>query len=95
MKVRVDEGALLNLAINPTGNFVSTGKLLAVGKALFRGDPAPLLGLGRRFLLMVIDIGDPTGFSRGDYYAAQCVVPKNPGTGPSQPMRGRNTSQKR
>jgi pimeloyl-ACP methyl ester carboxylesterase len=78
MKVRVDEGALLNVAINPTGNFVSIGELLAAGKALSRGDPAPLLRLGAEVPPLVIDTGDLSGLSRGDYYAAQCVDAQEP-----------------
>jgi pimeloyl-ACP methyl ester carboxylesterase len=71
--VTLDEGALLYLAIYETGNFVSTGELLAAGYSLSRGDAAPLLRLGAEFTPLVFDYGDPTIFSQGDYFAAMCV----------------------
>lgn len=65
--VRVDEGALLGYVIdNPSGDFISTGELLAAGDALWRGDPVPLLRLGAEgYFPLVGDNGDPTGFSYG------------------------------
>jgi len=78
LKVHLDEGALLYLAINPTGNFVGIGELLAAGNALSRGDLAPLLRLGAEVSPLVIDNGDPTGSSQGDHYAAQCVDAYHP-----------------
>ncbi|MBZ5658451.1 MAG: alpha/beta hydrolase [Acidobacteriia bacterium] len=73
INVRLDEGSLLYLAINPTGNFVSIGELLAAGDALWHGDAAPLLRLGAEVIPLVSDNGDPTGFSQGAHYATQCV----------------------
>jgi len=73
IRVHLDEGALLNVAINPTGNFVSIGELLAAGNALSGGDAAPLLRLGAEVIPLVPDNGDPTGFSQGAHYATQCV----------------------
>jgi len=66
--VRIDEGALLGYPIdNPSGNFVSTGELLAAGAALRRGDSVPLMRLGAEgyFPLELYDSGDPTGWSYG------------------------------
>ncbi|HYX20719.1 MAG TPA: alpha/beta hydrolase, partial [Thermoanaerobaculia bacterium] len=68
LHVRIDEGALLGYVIdNPTGNFTSTGELLAAAHALWRGDSVPLLRLGAEayFPLEGVDNGDPTGFSYG------------------------------
>ena len=77
--VQLDEGALLFLAIYPTGHFVSTGELLATANSLSHGDPAPLLRLGAEFpASLVADYGDPTGFSAGDYFAALCVDAHEP-----------------
>jgi pimeloyl-ACP methyl ester carboxylesterase len=73
VKVRVDEGALLRLAINPTGKFIGTGELLAAGISLSQNDPVPLLRLGAEVTPLVSDYGDPTYWSQGDYYAAQCA----------------------
>src|SRR5215469_1639728 len=53
--VWLDEGALLHLAINPTGMFVGTGEVLAAGEALAHGDPAPLLRLGAEVTPLVSD----------------------------------------
>jgi pimeloyl-ACP methyl ester carboxylesterase len=66
--VRIDEGALLGYLIdNPTGNFNSTGELLAAGRALKQGDSVPLLRLGAEsyFPLELADSGNPTVFSYG------------------------------
>src|SRR5215471_10373977 len=71
--VWLDEGALLHLAINPTGKFVGTGEVLAAGEALAHGDPAPLLRLGAEVTPLVSDYGDPTSASQGDYFAGTCV----------------------
>jgi pimeloyl-ACP methyl ester carboxylesterase len=68
-----DEGALLHLAINPTGKFVGTGEVLAAGEALAHGDPAPLLRLGAEVTPLVSDYGDSTSDSQGDYFAGTCV----------------------
>jgi len=77
-RVQIDEGALLYLAINPTGHFVSTGELLAAGDSLSHGDPAPLLRLGAEVIPLVTDNGDPTVYSLGDYFAAMCVDAHQP-----------------
>jgi len=61
-KVRVDESALLYIAVNTTEAFVNIGELLAGGAALANGDPAPLLRLGAEITPLVTDNGDPTIF---------------------------------
>jgi hypothetical protein len=71
--VKLDEAALLHLSINITGNFVSTGELLASGDSLSHNDPAPLLRLGAEVAPLVTDDGDPTIYSNGDYFATACV----------------------
>jgi pimeloyl-ACP methyl ester carboxylesterase len=76
--VTLDEAALLYLAINETGNFVSTGELLAAGDSLSHGDPAPLLRLGAEVTPLVTDYGDPTIYSQGDYFATLCVDAHEP-----------------
>lgn len=64
--VDFDEKALLDVIINPTGNFVSTGELLAASESLSQGDAAPLLRLGAEGVIpLVSDSGDPTIFSFG------------------------------
>jgi pimeloyl-ACP methyl ester carboxylesterase len=78
IEVQLDEGALLYLAISPTGHFVSTGELLAAANSLSHGDPAPLLRLGAEVTPLVTDNGDPTVYSLGDYYAALCVDAHQP-----------------
>jgi pimeloyl-ACP methyl ester carboxylesterase len=78
IQVRLDEGALLFLAINPTGKFVSIGELLAAGNSLSHGDAAPLLRLGAEVTPLVTDYGDPKAASQGDYYAALCVDAHQP-----------------
>src|SRR5262249_34351684 len=64
LRVRVDEATLLNIAINTT-----VGELLAAADALRKNDPAPLLRLGAETFPLVIDNGDPSGFSQGAHYA--------------------------
>jgi pimeloyl-ACP methyl ester carboxylesterase len=78
IQVRLDEGALLFLAIYPTGKFVSIGELLAAADSLSRDDPAPLLRLGAEVSPLVTDYGDPRTGSQGDYYAALCVDAHQP-----------------
>jgi pimeloyl-ACP methyl ester carboxylesterase len=47
MHVRIDESGLLNYVIfSPTGNFASTGEILAAAHSLWQGDSRPLLRLG-------------------------------------------------
>jgi pimeloyl-ACP methyl ester carboxylesterase len=76
--VNLDEAALLYLAINETGNFVSTGEILAAGNSLSHGDAAPLLRLGAEVSPLVSDYGDPTTYSQGDYFATMCVDAHEP-----------------
>lgn len=73
--VVMDENGLLNWVIdNPTGNFASTGEILAAAAALWRGDPKPLLRLGAEdHWSMVANNGDPTVYSAADQYANACV----------------------
>ena len=77
--VRVDEDALLNVVIaHVTGNFVSTGEILAAADSLRRGDSRPLLRLGAEGSPAPFppsgDSGDPTTFiSIGAQYATSCV----------------------
>ncbi len=72
LHVRVDESNLLAYIIhNPTGNFVSTGELLAAAASLRRGDRAPLLRLeAESYYSIQGDSGDPTVFSVGAEAAA-------------------------
>jgi hypothetical protein len=77
--VRIDESALLYLAANPTGQFISTGELLAAAGSLSRGDRSPLLRLGAEGVPpLVADGGDPTFFSAGALYATMCVDTHEP-----------------
>jgi pimeloyl-ACP methyl ester carboxylesterase len=77
--VRIDESALLYLAANPTGQFISTGELLAAAGSLSRGDRRPLLRLGAEGVPpLVADGGDPTFFSAGALYATMCVDTQQP-----------------
>ena len=71
-KVRVDESALLYIAVNTAGNFVNIGELLATGDALAKNDPAPLLRLGAEITPVVTDYGDPEVYSQGAHYATYC-----------------------
>lgn len=74
--VRIDEDQLLNNVIdNQTGNFTSTGELLAAAGSLWQGDPKPLLRLGAEgyFSQLEGDFGDPTFFSMGDQMATLCA----------------------
>lgn len=80
MHVRIDEDALLNFVITyPTGNFTSTGEILAAAASLKQGDTAPLLRLGAEgFFSLVGDSGDPTVYSDGDFYASNCLDARQP-----------------
>jgi pimeloyl-ACP methyl ester carboxylesterase len=76
VQVQIDEPYLLWYIIhNPTGNFASTGELVAAATSLRQGDPAPLLRLGAEgfFPYPGGDNGDPTVFSRGAQSATACV----------------------
>ena len=78
VSVKLDEAALLYLAINETASFVNTGELLAAGYSLSHGDKAPLLRLGAEVTPLVTDYGDPTIFSQGDMFATMCVDAHEP-----------------
>jgi pimeloyl-ACP methyl ester carboxylesterase len=75
--VRIDEDALLNdLIDNPTGNFTSTGELLAAARSLSQqSDSQPLLRLGAENYLQLdgANYGVPTVFSIGAQVATGCV----------------------
>lgn len=73
--VVMDENGLLNWVIdNPTGNFASTGEILAAAAALGRGDAKPLLRLGaENHLQLVANNGNPTVYSAAAAYANACV----------------------
>ena len=73
--VRIDESALLTLIDNPTGNFASTGELLAAAGSLWLGDSKPLLRLGAEgyFSIDFVDYGDPTVVSAGALAATASV----------------------
>jgi pimeloyl-ACP methyl ester carboxylesterase len=73
VRVRLDESALLYIAANETGRFVSTGELSAAEDSLSHDDPLPLLRLGAEVPPLVTNYGDPTFFSQGDQFAALCV----------------------
>jgi pimeloyl-ACP methyl ester carboxylesterase len=74
MHIRIDENALLSYLIDsPTGNFASTGELLAAADSLWQEDSRPLLRLGAEgYVPLVGDLGDPTFFSVGAYFATLC-----------------------
>ena len=64
--VFLDETALFSVLTNSTGNYVSTGEVLAAYQSLSHGDAVPLLRLGAEGLVpLVSDSGDPTFFSFG------------------------------
>ena len=91
--VRIDEDQLLtNLIDNPTGNFASTGELLAAAAALWTGDRQPLLRLGAEgyYSRVEAEFGDPTFFSMGAGQATACVDFKQPWTW-SAPVSERKT----
>jgi pimeloyl-ACP methyl ester carboxylesterase len=77
--VRMDEKALLNFVLRfPTGNFTSTGEVLAAAESLRRGDSGPLLRLGAEggFSFRWLyggDYGDPTEYSAAAHFATACV----------------------
>ncbi len=75
--VRIDEDQLLNNLIdNQTGNFTSTGELLAAAESLWQDDPQPLLRLGAEgyFSQLEGDYGDPSSFfSMGNQMATVCA----------------------
>lgn len=75
MHVRIDENALLNYLIdNPTGDFTSTGELLAAADSLWLGDSKPLLRLGAEgYFPLLGDAGDPSYFSFGAFLATICM----------------------
>jgi pimeloyl-ACP methyl ester carboxylesterase len=76
--VQIDEDALLYYVVhNPTGNFTSTGELLAAAASLKRGDPVPLLRLGAEGSFRAVG-EDPTYFSEGDSRAAMCIDTHQP-----------------
>jgi len=81
MHIRIDEDALLNYVLdNPTGNFTSTGEVLAATDSLWRGDPRPLLRLGveEYFPFDYLDNGDPSYYSMGAQMATACVDMREP-----------------
>jgi len=73
VSVELDEGGLLYLIGNYSGNFVNIGELLATGDSLSAGDPLPLLRLGAELPPFVRNYGDSTAFSQGSYFATLCV----------------------
>jgi len=75
MHVRIDESGLLNYVIfSPTGNFASTGEILAAAHSLWQGDSRPLLRLGAEgYFPLLGDSGDPTVFSAGAFLATLCM----------------------
>jgi pimeloyl-ACP methyl ester carboxylesterase len=80
--VQIDEANLLWFIIHfATGNFISTGELVAAATSLRQGDPAPLLRLGAEGIFPWpggLDWGDPTAFSRGALSATACVDSAEP-----------------
>jgi len=74
VRANVDETNLLAYLVhNPTGQFVSTGELLAAAESLHKGDPAPLLRLeAEAYSPIGGDFGDPTVFSMGAEAATGC-----------------------
>jgi pimeloyl-ACP methyl ester carboxylesterase len=87
--VTIDEARLLFFIIhNPSGNFVSTGEILAAGQSLRRGDPAPLLRLAAESFFpwpSGINYGDPTVFSIGADGATACADLTTPWSWSAQP----------
>lgn len=79
--VVIDENQLLNNVIDsPTGNFASTGELLAAAESLWKGDAKPLLRLGAEgyYSQLETNWGDPNSFSIGDSQAAACSDMQEP-----------------
>jgi len=79
--IRINEDALLNYVLdNPTGNFTSTGEVLAAADSLWRGDPKPLLRLGAEeyFPLDYGNNGDPSFYSMGAQMATACADMREP-----------------
>jgi pimeloyl-ACP methyl ester carboxylesterase len=73
VSVELDEGGLLYLIGNYSGNFVNIGELLAAGDSLSAGDLLPLLRLGAEVPPFIRNYGDPTALSQGSYLATLCV----------------------
>jgi TAP-like protein len=74
--VRIDEEVLLTSIIHfLSGNFTSTGEVLAAAQALKQGDPAPLLRLGAEawWTSAPWDLGDPASLSFGAGTASVCA----------------------
>jgi pimeloyl-ACP methyl ester carboxylesterase len=73
--VHLDETALLNFVVTyPSGDFTSTGEILAAASALKRGDTVPLFRLAAEGSFTLIgDYGDPTGYSVAAFYSTACA----------------------
>jgi len=81
LHVRMDETYLLNYVIDePTGNFVSTGEVLAAARSYRQGDSVPLLRLGAEgfFLFDFANYGSSKVFSYGAELATACVDMREP-----------------
>ncbi len=80
--VRVDETNLASYIIhNPTGNFVSTGEIVAAARALSQKDDAPLLRLEAESYYPFpngLNFGNPHIFSVGAEAATGCADPTYP-----------------
>jgi pimeloyl-ACP methyl ester carboxylesterase len=73
-RVVVDETRLVNLLADPSGGFLDLSEISAAGRALERGDAAPLLRMAAETdFPSFFDAGDPRFFSAGDFYATFCA----------------------
>ena len=73
-RVVVDETRLVNLLADPSGGFLDLSEISAAGRALQRGDAAPLLRMAAETdFPSFFDAGDPRFFSAGDFYATFCA----------------------
>ena len=72
--VVVDEARVIDLLFDTSGGYLDASEISAAGRALARGDAAPLLRMaaeteGPEF----VDQGDPREYSDGDYVATFCT----------------------
>ena len=90
-RVVVDETRLVNLLADPSGGFLDLSEISAAGRALQRGDAAPLLRMAAETdFPSFFDAGDPRFFSAGDFYATFCADGSFPwNEGAPEPTRRR------
>jgi pimeloyl-ACP methyl ester carboxylesterase len=73
--INLNENSFLNFVVTyPSGDFTSTGEILAAGAALRNGDSLPMLRLAAEgFFTLIGNYGDPTINSAASFYATGCV----------------------